>query len=187
VGAGTMLLLENLRPHPAFVLSRTMDVLASNPAGLRLHVGMAEWPSDRRNFARYAVLHPDAATLLADRDEEIRACAGYLRALTVTHPETPGLARLVDELLLGSSEFACLWENYDVKVHGSGHRTFHHPDVGDLTLTLQTMRLEGTPGHRLINYFAEPGTPEHDAVVLLDVAAREQRSTRQAEVPAHDE
>lgn len=33
------------------------------------------------------------------------------------------------------------------------------------------MQLEGTPGHRLISYYAEPGTPEYDALVLLDVTA----------------
>jgi transcriptional regulator with XRE-family HTH domain len=33
VKPGVKLLLEGLRPHPAIVLSRTMDVLAANPAG----------------------------------------------------------------------------------------------------------------------------------------------------------
>jgi hypothetical protein len=31
------------------------------------------------------------------------------------------------------------------------------------------MELEGTPGHRLITYYAEPGTAEYDALVLLDL------------------
>ncbi|BBC29904.1 hypothetical protein SGFS_011980 [Streptomyces graminofaciens] len=38
-----------------------------------------------------------------------------------------------------------------------------------MTLGYQSMELEGTPGHRLIVYFAEPNTPEHDALVLLDM------------------
>jgi hypothetical protein len=33
------------------------------------------------------------------------------------------------------------------------------------------MQLEGTPGQRLVVYYAEPGTPDHDAMVLLDLAA----------------
>ena len=49
-----------------------------------------------------------------------------------------------------------------------GHKTFHHPEVGDLTLGYQSMTLNGTPGQALIAYYAEPGTPEHDAVTLLD-------------------
>ena len=33
------------------------------------------------------------------------------------------------------------------------------------------MQLEGTPGHRLGIYVAEPGTPDHDAMILLDMTA----------------
>ncbi|MER6153947.1 hypothetical protein ABT147_00095 [Streptomyces sp. NPDC001868] len=29
--------------------------------------------------------------------------------------------------------------------------------------------MEGTQGHRLLTYYAEPGTPDHDGVVLLDM------------------
>ncbi|WP_308312865.1 hypothetical protein [Streptomyces sp. ISL-1] len=54
-----------------------------------------------------------------------------------------------------------------------GRKAFHHPDVGDLTLGYQSMQLEGTPGHRLVAYYAEPGTHEHGALVLLDMAAHE--------------
>ena len=37
VPPGVKLLLESLRPNPAYVVSRTMDVLAANPGGLRLY------------------------------------------------------------------------------------------------------------------------------------------------------
>ncbi|MDT0462238.1 hypothetical protein RM764_04310 [Streptomyces sp. DSM 41699] len=43
------------------------------------------------------------------------------------------------------------------------------PEVGDLTLGHQSMELEGTPGHRLVAYDAEPDTPDYDALVLLDI------------------
>jgi len=33
------------------------------------------------------------------------------------------------------------------------------------------MQLEGTPGQRLGVYVAEPGTPDYDAMVLLDMTA----------------
>jgi len=31
------------------------------------------------------------------------------------------------------------------------------------------MQLEGTPGQRLGIYLAEPGTPDYDAMILLDM------------------
>ncbi|MFC9424658.1 helix-turn-helix domain-containing protein [Streptomyces sp. NPDC056987] len=183
VRPGVGLLLENLRPGPAHVVSRTGDLLAHNPAGLRLLAGLGDWPATRRNLARYAFLHPAAHGLFADRDSLLRGCVARLRALAATDRDAPDLARIAGELLLKSPEFARLWERRDVRVSGHGRTAFHHPDVGDLTLGHQSLLLEGTPGHRLIAYYAEPGTPEHDAIVLLDLAAHEPEAPRTGRPP----
>ncbi|WP_369255659.1 helix-turn-helix transcriptional regulator [Streptomyces sp. R35] len=178
VRPGVRLLLESLRPGPSHVVSRTNDLLAWNPAGLRLLPGMEDWPLRQRNIARYVFLHPAARELFHDWDHQIRGCVARLRALAGTDPDAPDLTRLAGELLLKSPEFARLWERYDVKGSTHGRKTFHHPEVGDLTLGYQSMELEGTPGHRLITYYAEPGTAEHDAIVLLDMLAPENASHR---------
>jgi transcriptional regulator with XRE-family HTH domain len=44
VRPGIELLLETLQPNPAYVLSRTDDVLAHNPGGLALFAGSDSWP-----------------------------------------------------------------------------------------------------------------------------------------------
>ncbi|MDU8992363.1 helix-turn-helix transcriptional regulator [Streptomyces mirabilis] len=176
VPPGALRLLESMRPNPAAVVSRTHDVLAWNPAGPRLLVGIEDWPAKQRNYARYLFLHPAARDLFDDWDNQIRGCIAHLRALAGTHPDAPDLTRLVGELLLKSREFARLWERYEVKGHSRGLKTFHHPEVGDLTLGHQSMRLEGTPGHRVLMFFAEPGTPDHDAIVLLDLLGQEPAS-----------
>ncbi|MDQ0946988.1 transcriptional regulator with XRE-family HTH domain [Streptomyces phaeochromogenes] len=176
VRPGVKLLLESLRPSPAYVVSRTNDLLAANPAGLRLFAGIEEWPVKQRNIARYVFLHPAARDLFHDWGNQVRACVAHLRALAGTDPDSPDLTRLVGELLLKSPEFARLWERYDVRSRSYGRKTFHHPEVGELTLGFESLRLEGTPGHRLLAYNAEPGTPEHDAVALLDLLAHEPAS-----------
>ncbi|WP_369244199.1 helix-turn-helix transcriptional regulator [Streptomyces sp. R41] len=173
---GVKLLLESLRPNPAHVVSRTNDLLACNPSGLRLLVGMEDWPAKQRNIARYVFLHPAARELFDDWHRQIRGCVARLRALAGTDPDAPDLTRLAGELLLKSPEFASVWERYDVKGSTHGRKTFHHPEVGELTLGYQSMELEGTPGHRLIAYYAAPGTPEYDALVLLDLLASEPSS-----------
>lgn len=96
-----------------------------------------------------------------------------LRVVAGVDPDAPDLAPLVGELLLKSPEFARLWERYDVKGRTYGAKSYHHPDIGTFTLRYQGMQLEGSPGHRLVTYYAEPGTPDHDAVVRLDTAASE--------------
>jgi transcriptional regulator with XRE-family HTH domain len=168
VSHGVHLILDNLRPFAAHVVGRSHDVLAANPAGLRLLAGLDQWPAKERNISRYVFLHPAARTLFDDWDNQIRGCVGYLRALAATEPDAPDLTGLVGELLVKSADFARLWERYDVRGHTHGRKTFHHPEVGDLTLGYQVMQLVGTPGQHLITYYAEAGTPEHDALVLLD-------------------
>uniref|UniRef100_UPI0004C8E8D4 helix-turn-helix transcriptional regulator n=1 Tax=Streptomyces fulvoviolaceus TaxID=285535 RepID=UPI0004C8E8D4 len=141
VRPGVKLLLENLRPNPAHVVSRTNDLLAANPSGLRLLSGIEEWPARQRNIARYVFLHPTARGLFHDWNIQVRGCVARLRALAGTDPDAPDLTRLAGELLLKSPEFARLWERYDVKGHAHGRKTFHHPEVGDLTLGYQSMEL----------------------------------------------
>ncbi|MFD3308679.1 helix-turn-helix transcriptional regulator [Streptomyces sp. NPDC058694] len=173
VRPGVKLLLESLRPFPAHVFSRTGDVLAYNPGGLRLVAGLDDWPAEQRNIARYVFLHPGARVLFDDWDNQVRSCVNGLRALAGMEPDAPDLTQLVGELLLKSPEFARLWERYDVKGHTYGRKTFHHPEVGDLTLGYQTLQLQGSPANCMVVYYAEPGTPEHDALALLDLAADE--------------
>ncbi|MFI5555322.1 helix-turn-helix transcriptional regulator [Streptomyces sp. NPDC051738] len=166
---GVKLLLETMRPNPTHVVSRTNDLLGANPSGLRLLAGIEEWPVRQRNLARYAFLHPTARTLFPDWENQVRGCVALLQSLARTDPDAPDLARLAGELLVKSPEFARLWKRHDIKGRSHGRKPLHHPDVGDLVLGYQSMELEGTPGHRLIMYYAEPGTPDHDALVLLDL------------------
>jgi len=66
------LVLETLRPSPAYIISRSMDLLAWNPGGLALFAGLADWPATQRNIARYLFLHPTAPILFPDWDYQVR-------------------------------------------------------------------------------------------------------------------
>ncbi|MCX5554855.1 helix-turn-helix transcriptional regulator [Streptomyces sp. NBC_00038] len=165
------LLLESMRPNPAYVISRSMDMLAWNPGGLAVYAELEDWPVKQRNLARYLFLHPAARTLFHDWDRQITSCVARLRATAGTAPDAPDLTNLVGELLLKSPDFAGLWERYEVTGRKPMQKTFHHPHVGTITLTSQSLQVEGTPGQRIGVYTAEPGTPDHDALLLLDMTA----------------
>lgn len=167
-------LLETVRPAPAYVVSRTNDLLAANRPGLRLFSGITDWPWERRNITRCMFLHPMGRKLYRDWEKMAAHSAGHLRAVAGADPDMPELAQLVGELVMKSPEFARLWERYDVKERGGGEKHFRHPEVGSLRLSFEVMTVSRTDGQRLVTYQAPPGTPDHDAMLLLDMASPEQ-------------
>lgn len=162
-------LLESVRPCPAYVLNRTNDMLAANPSGLALLPGMADWPLRQRNTIRYTFLHPQARTLWPDWEVKARACVAHLRAVAGIDQDAPDLVALVGELAVKSPDFSRMWERYDVRRVGNGQKTYLHPEVGTMTLSHEVMEINRTGGARVVVYSAEPGTADHDAMVLLDM------------------
>ncbi|MEU6749713.1 helix-turn-helix transcriptional regulator [Spirillospora sp. NPDC046719] len=175
VRTGVLRMLEQLRPCPAYVLSRTSDILAANPEGLALFAGMDEWPPERRNTIRYVFLHPAARSLLADWDKAASTSAAQLRSLTATDPDDPALTALIDELNGADPEFAALWKRHDVHARRGDRKTFHHPRVGTFTLDFEVLHLDADR-QRMSVYQAEPGTPDHDAMVLLSLSTSDART-----------
>ncbi|WP_432082756.1 helix-turn-helix transcriptional regulator [Streptomyces sp. WAC 04229] len=168
----TRLLLEALRPYPAYVISRTLDLLAVNPSTLALVAGISDWPAEQRNIARYLFLHPAARKVFADWDNQAVSAVARLRAVTATEPDARDLSALIGELKAESSYFAELWERYEVKGRRQdGQKVFRHPDAGTITLSYQSLLIEGSPGQRLGVFTAEPGTADHAAIVQLDGVA----------------
>lgn len=164
-------LLETLRPNPAYVVSRTNDLLAANPGGLRLLHGIADWPERQRNTVRYVFLHPAARDLWVNWEQKAKGCVAQLRAIAGTDPDAPDLASLVGELIVKSPDFTRLWERYEVHTIGDGEKTLRHPEVGTMTLSHEGLSLNRAQGQRLVVYLAPPGSPDHDAMALLDLAA----------------
>nr|WP_109280344.1 helix-turn-helix transcriptional regulator [Streptomyces orinoci] len=166
---GLRLLLESVRPSPAYVLNDVNDVLAANQEGLALMPGLGDWPPGQRNTIRYTFLHPAARTLFADRDRVTRNCVAHLRTAELTDPERT--AALVAELSEASAEFATLWQRHEVWVKRGGETAFRHPVIGPVTLAIELLGA-ADGGQRLLVYQAAPGTPERDALILLGLATQ---------------
>ena len=169
VRQGPLILMDALRPNPAYIVSRTNDLLAANPSGLALFPGLADWPATQRNITRYLFLHPAAKELYPEWGKLVPGSVAYLRARAGADPDDPDLVRLIGELVVKSKEFARLWERYEVHMVGAGTKAFQHPDVGPMTLDYEAMELANTGGQRMLAYYAMPGTSDHDAVTLLDM------------------
>jgi transcriptional regulator with XRE-family HTH domain len=165
VSAGALLLLENLRPCPAHILSPYSDILAANPESLALHVGLDEWPPQHRNTIRYLFRHPATRALFPDWDRLARITVARTHRLAA-HSPAPELTALIDELHTHSREFADLWARHEVSGRGGDRRLFHHPVAGEFALESQTLYL-GDAGSRITVFQAHPGTPDHAAMLAL--------------------
>ena len=168
VAVGVLRILEALRPMPAFVTNRIGDFVTFNPSGLRLLAGLSDWPDAERNAVRYGFLHPVARDLYVDWETQVTGLVSALRRLTSTEPNAADVAALVAELREASPDFERLWDRYDIDHYATGSQHLRHPEVGELTVDYQVLRIEGDGGLTLMTYHAEVGSREYDAFARLD-------------------
>jgi transcriptional regulator with XRE-family HTH domain len=152
---------------PAYVRNERLDILAANRIGEAVYSPVFDFPSRPVNVARFLFLSPSASEFFVDWDTVAHDAVGILRAAAGRDPYDKRLTDLIGELSTRSDEFRVRWAAHNVKFHRTGTKRFHHPLVGDLTLTFEALELAADPGQRLNIYTAEPGSPSHDALDLL--------------------
>ena len=97
---------------------------------------------------------------------------------------TTTVTDLIGELSTRSETFRTRWAAHNVRLHRSGAKHFHHPVVGELSLSFEAMELSADTGLTLTAYTAEPGTPSHDGLKLLaSWAATEDENRQPATIP----
>src|SRR5439155_22535099 len=112
-------------------------------------------------------LDPRAPSFYLDWDQVAKDAVAILRSEAGRNPYDRALSDLVGELSTQSELFRTLWAAHNVRYHDTGVKRFHHPVVGDLTLTFETMQLIADAGLLLFVYTADPGSKSEEAVNLL--------------------
>lgn len=153
--------------RPAFVLGRRLDVLGHNRLAGLLIADFEGMPFQDRNQARFVFLESHARELYVDWEQVAADTAAMLRVDAGRHPDDPALGQLVGELSIWSPEFRRLWARNRVHEHSTGMKKYHHPLVGDLTITYQALTPAGDPDQTLLIYRNEAGSPSEDAVHML--------------------
>ncbi|MFZ3566805.1 helix-turn-helix transcriptional regulator [Streptomyces sp. BH097] len=156
-------LMDGYAHTPAFVMSRTLDLLASNALADALYAPFA--PAD--NVARMTFLDPAGRQFYRDWDRAAQAAVANLRQAHGFDPGNPRLHRLVDALNEHSAEFRRLWAQHAVRGKTQDAKQLLHPDVGPLSLTYQSFDVRDAPGQQLVIYHAEPGSASAQALALL--------------------
>jgi transcriptional regulator with XRE-family HTH domain len=159
--------LDAVSDGPAFVRNGRMDLLAANRLARAFYADVYTHPQRPANLARFAFLDPSARRFYPDWDLAADITVAILRTEAGRDPHDKELQNLVGELSTRSEEFRRRWGAHNVRHHGTGAKTFHHPIVGDLTLAYEGLELAADPGLTLTIYTAEPGSPSEEALRLL--------------------
>jgi transcriptional regulator with XRE-family HTH domain len=152
---------------PAFVRNGRLDILLINPLGRALYSPVFDDPARPANLARFCFLTPQARDFYPDWPEVAEATVAVLRSEAGRDPYNRELSDLVGELATRSEDFRVRWAAHNVRLHDTGTKHFHHPVVGLVDISFDSMSMPADPGLTLTAYSAEPGTRSEDALKLL--------------------
>lgn len=177
-------ILDSMATTPAYVRNARLDILAANQLGAALFAQVLTSPARPVNNARFLFLDPAAREFYPDWERQAQDVVAMLRTEAGRSPHDKGLSNLIGELSTRSENFRTWWAAHNVRFHRTGVKRFHHPVVGDLTLTFEALDLAADSGLRMSAYTAEPGTPSDDALKVL--ASWAATLDRAAAAPAPD-
>ena len=162
-------ILDGLTGAAAFVHNARLDNLAANQLGRALYSDMFGRAAGAGpvNSARYVFLDPGAREFYADWERAAGDVVAILRSAAGRDPHDHDLSDLVGELSTQSAEFRTRWAAHNVLFHDTGSKDYHHPVVGDISLTYNRMELAADHGLALTIYTAEPHSKSAEAVSIL--------------------
>ena len=82
-------------------------------------------------------------------------------------PTTAAFQSSSESSRLRSEPFRAQWAAHNVRFHDKGTKRLHHPIVGELTLTFETMQLTADTGLTMAAYTVEPASKSEEALKLL--------------------
>ncbi len=150
--------LDALEFSPAFIKTPTWDVVAWNSAASVVFTDYDSLPPERRNILRLFFGDPSIRAKQTDWTSVARFVVAAFRVDMARAGSPEHMKELVEELCRLSPEFATLWCDNDVRSHGEGTKTIHHPIAGTLAFEYSTFAVDGRPDLSLVIY--NPATPE---------------------------
>jgi transcriptional regulator with XRE-family HTH domain len=159
--------LDAITGAAAFAGNQRLDLLAANQLGRALFSELYDAPARPVNNARFVFLDPRAETFYGDWERVAGECVAILRWAAGRDPHDRDLSDLVGELATNSDAFRTRWAAHDVRFHNAALKHFHHPVVGELSLSFNRLEFAADPGLALFTYAAEPGSRSAEALKLL--------------------
>ena len=151
-------ILDTLEVSPAFVRTATWDVVAWNKAASVVLTDYGALPPAQRNILWLIFFNADIRCMQSDWESVARFVVAAFRAEIARAGAAANVKALVDELCQVSPEFAAMWRDNDVRTHGEGTKTLHHPVAGAISLEYSAFAVDGRPDLSMVIY--NPVTPE---------------------------
>jgi transcriptional regulator with XRE-family HTH domain len=152
---------------PAIVSNVRGDYLAANALGRALYAPVFDSPEQPANSARFTFLDPAAVDFYPEWDRLAGELVAALRSQAGRNPYDPDLQDLIGELSTRSDEFRVRWAAHNVRFHRTGSKRLHHPIMGELELSYETLTLDADDGLRMAVYTAQAGSASQQALDLL--------------------
>jgi transcriptional regulator with XRE-family HTH domain len=175
-------LMDAMTGAAAHIGNDRLDILGANALGRALFVEMFDG-QERPNAARFVFLDPRARDFYLDWDRVARDVVAILRSAAGRNPYDRDLTDLVGELSTRSEDFRQHWARHDVRLHISGVKRYHHPQVGDLELNYERLDVAFDTGLTIFAYTADPGTRSAEALSLLGSLAATTDAERASAAP----
>ena len=139
-----------------------LDILVSNELGRALFSELYTAPPRPANHARFIFLDPRAEAFYADLDRAARETAAILRSAAGRDPYDRDLSDLVGQFATQSEAFRTHWAAHNVRFHAAAVKHFHHPVVGQLSLSFNRLDVAADHGRLVL----PPGQSAPTAMVL---------------------
>jgi transcriptional regulator with XRE-family HTH domain len=164
--SGALKLLDSLA-QPAFIEGRYFDILASNSLARALSPGLAVGGNQLRDL----FLDPAEQALHPDWQDVTECLIANLRQSVGNDVGDPRLIELTTELSSASARFRELWARHEVRGQRGTPLRINHPQVGELTLNRERLRIDGAEDLKLVVYHPDAGSSDADKLALLASAA----------------
>ena len=152
---------------PAVARAAYGNYVAANTLGRALYAPLFDSPEQPANSARFTFLDPAATEFYVDWDRVASDLVAHLRSEAGANARDRALTDLVGELSTRSEEFRKLWAAHNVRFHRTGTKRIHHPIVGEMELSFESMALTADAGLAINVYTAEPGSRSEETLRLL--------------------
>jgi transcriptional regulator with XRE-family HTH domain len=159
-------LLEQLQ-SPICVYDALWNQLAWNHSFANLLGDPSSWTGLDTNLVyRYLVGAPTRVQHDPGDRDYLGAYVADLRATQAKFPNDPEVKHIVESLRAASTRFVELWDSDAMAPLHATHKILIHPQVGQLALDCEVLRVEGTD-LRVVLFTAAPGTTAASSLQLL--------------------